>query len=86
MRRKKIKFIFVFILLFCVENVYATYDNSKLSNLYNNIIDNERNIFNMNHPVGSIYETTNVEESTIEKMHDLYGGTWEVYGENKLII
>ena len=44
-----------------------------------------KNIFLINHPVGSIYITTNSDESTVEKMNSKYGGTWEVYGENRTI-
>lgn len=63
----------------------------KASNNIENEIDNiivkldeaEKSIFLNSHPVGSIYMTTNADESTIDKMASKYGGTWEVYARGR---
>ena len=45
----------------------------------------ESDAFLVSHPVGSIYMTTSSDESTVEKMNSKYGGTWEVYGDGRVL-
>ena len=55
----------------------------ELKQKYNNI---SSNVFLSSHPVGSIYETTSVDENTAAKMKAKYGGTWEVYGAGQTLV
>lgn len=38
------------------------------------------------YPVGTIYETTSSSLDTVDKMADYFGGTWEVFGQGRVII
>ena len=77
------KRVITIIIMFLLCNVSVkAYTNSEVSNKINNL---ENNMFLINHPVGSIYVTTNSDESTISKMNSKYGGTWEVYGDGRVL-
>ena len=43
------------------------------------------NYFLQAYPIGSIYITTSSNENTPEKMKELHGGTWEPYGNGRLL-
>lgn len=60
---------------------------AKLFNSTNNItsIQTDENYFLQAYPIGSIYITTNIEENTAEKMKELHGGNWEIYGDGRLL-
>lgn len=38
------------------------------------------------YPVGTIYETTSTDLDTTTKMGNHFGGTWEAYGEGKVLV
>lgn len=44
------------------------------------------NILNLVYPVGTIYETTSTDLDTTTKMGNHFGGTWEAYGEGKVLV
>ena len=79
---KKIKYILLILSLFININVVKAATASEVEAVLNNL---NSSIFLSGHPVGSIYETTSSDENTVAKMKSKYGGTWEVYGENKLL-
>ena len=43
-------------------------------------------VFLIAHPVGSLYETINDEESTPELMAEKYGGTWNWFGQGRVTV
>lgn len=45
----------------------------------------DNNYFLQAYPIGSIYITTSSNENTPEKMKELHGGTWEPYGNGRLL-
>ena len=72
------------------ENQMTEEDREKAYDvIYNDIknkVDNiKANIFLINHPIGSIYETVNSDENTAAKMASKYGGTWEAFGTNRVL-
>lgn len=72
-------FIFIFPLF-----VKASNDiENEIDNIIVKLDEAEKSIFLNSHPVGSIYMTTNADESTIDKMASKYGGTWEVYARGR---
>jgi len=38
------------------------------------------------YPVGTIYETTSSNLDTVDKMNAHFGGTWEVFGEGRVLV
>ena len=38
------------------------------------------------YPIGSIYKTTLSDEDTVAKMHNKYGGTWELFGTGRELV
>ena len=79
---KKIKYILLISSLFININIVKAETNSEIEASLNNM---NSSIFLSGHPVGSIYETTASDENTAAKMASKYGGTWEAYGENKVL-
>ena len=79
---KKIKYILLISSLFININIVKAETNSEIEASLNNM---NSSIFLSGHPVGSVYETTASDENTAAKMASKYGGTWEAYGENKVL-
>ena len=38
------------------------------------------------YPIGTIYETTSSNLDTVDKMNTHFGGTWEVFGEGRVLV
>lgn len=79
--KKLVYIIILFVALSINVHVHALSDSEieqKLSTL-------KSDTFLINYPVGSIYITTNSDESTVSKMKSKYGGTWEVYGDGRVL-
>ena len=71
-------------------NTYVVYlDNKKTMDVYTNeeiteMLDSlESKIINKIYPVGSIYLSTT--DNTVAKVKARFGGTWEVYGDGRMI-
>lgn len=62
----------------------AKFINKPNNNFIPSTQSNE-NYFLQAYPVGSIYITTSSNENTPEKMRELHGGTWESYGDGRLL-
>ena len=84
------KYLLLIPLLFMFTMTVDAATNSEIKDKLNTLIDEvdtfQNNLFINTHPVGSIYITTNSDESTAEKMNALYGGTWEAYGVGKTLV
>jgi len=82
-----IKKIILFSILFLVfnVNVEAATIEQNFDNIITRLDDYKENAFLNSHPIGSIYITTSIEENTITKMNSKYGGTWEVYGDGRVL-
>lgn len=65
----------------------GTTDTQTLTNktisLSNNTISGLLDFF---YPVGTIYETTSSDLDTVAKMNAHFGGTWEAYGEGRVLV
>ena len=72
--------------MYVVANGEGEQVTTTMSALIDSIDDLEANAFLASHPIGSIYVTVSSNETTIEQMHTLYGGTWAVYGEGKVLV
>lgn len=53
--------------------------------MYNNGLS-DVTLLDLLHPVWSIFETTDANLSTTQAMADFFGGTWEVFGEGRVIV
>ena len=47
---------------------------------------NSKSLLDMFYPVGTIYETTSSNLDTTTKMANHFGGTWEIYGEGRVLV
>jgi len=45
-----------------------------------------KEIFLLSHPVGSVYTTVSPDESTPQAMEEKHGGTWEVFGQGRMLM
>lgn len=47
---------------------------------------NSKSLLDMFYPIGTIYETTSSNLDTTAKMANHFGGTWEVYGDGRVLV
>ena len=84
------KYLLLIPLLFMFTMTVDAATDSEIETMLNTLINKieilENNTFLAEHPIGSVYITTNSSESTAEKMSALYGGTWEAYGTGKTLV
>lgn len=63
------------------------YGNITVEEAVTDLIElNKKNYFLESHPVGSIYITASEAESTPDKLKQLYGGTWSIFGAGKTLV
>jgi len=82
-----IKKICLFIGMFLIFNVNVNAETveQNIDIIIARLNEYESSYFLDSHPVGSIYVTVSPDENTIARMNSKYGGTWEVYGDGRVL-